>query len=157
LYTYVENNPLRYVDRTGNAKEDSGIGTGGGLGPMVASEGGSAIVGEATEAAVGIEFEALESEVAKISERLLSEDAELAESYFAAEMKSNVQTVGNAVRAVGEAEQNFVYRVIRADESPFEGLIAKNPSRAMTVDGHVTSGSRKIMDHSLFQQPRILT
>jgi len=35
-----------------------------------------------------------------------------------------------------------VYRNLRADENPAEGLTAKKPSRNMTVDGHVRTGSR---------------
>ena len=52
------------------------------------------------------------------------------------------QGVTQDVRIVGENEQSIVYRVIRADENPLEGLVAKKPQRGMTVEGHVISGSR---------------
>ena len=45
-------------------------------------------------------------------------------------------------KVVGEGQQDFVYRVIRADENPKIGLYAKNPNRNMTIDGHVRTGSR---------------
>ena len=35
-----------------------------------------------------------------------------------------------------------VYRVIRPDENPNEGLIAKNPNATYTPEGHVLHGSR---------------
>ncbi len=49
---------------------------------------------------------------------------------------------GNLIRTVGENGQTKVYRVIRPDENPLNGLTAKNPQRNMTVEGHITSGSR---------------
>ena len=36
----------------------------------------------------------------------------------------------------------ILYRLLRADENPTEGLTAKKPNRNMTVHGHVSSGSR---------------
>ncbi|HHV29921.1 MAG TPA: hypothetical protein GXX73_10085, partial [Clostridium sp.] len=49
---------------------------------------------------------------------------------------------GSLIRTVGENGQTKVYRVIRPDENPLNGLTAKNPQRGMTVEGHITSGSR---------------
>ena len=45
-------------------------------------------------------------------------------------------------RTVGDNNQSIVYRVIRNDENPVNGLFAKNPTRGMTIEGHVISGSR---------------
>ena len=45
-------------------------------------------------------------------------------------------------RKVGDSGQDFVYRVIRPEEDPTIGLVAKKPDRGMTTTGHVTSGSR---------------
>nr|WP_258022988.1 RHS repeat-associated core domain-containing protein [Brevibacillus formosus] len=53
-----------------------------------------------------------------------------------------VHTVGDGVRNVGENGQTKVYRVIRPEENPLNGLTAKKPDRAMTLEGHVSSGSR---------------
>ena len=36
----------------------------------------------------------------------------------------------------------ILYRLLRADENPAEGLRAKKPGRGMTIHGHVSSGSR---------------
>lgn len=47
-----------------------------------------------------------------------------------------------AARVVGANKQDYVYRVIRDDENPTQGLFAKNPDRGMTIEGHVSSGSR---------------
>lgn len=35
-----------------------------------------------------------------------------------------------------------MYRVIRSDENPMNGLTAKNPARGMTIEEHISSGSR---------------
>ena len=56
------------------------------------------------------------------------------------ELKTYFSRIGK--KCVGENEQNFVYRVIRADENPEKGLLPKNPDRNMSVEGHVVSGSR---------------
>lgn len=56
------------------------------------------------------------------------------------ELKTYFSRIGK--KCVGENEQNFVYRVIRADENPEKGLFPKNPDRNMSVEGHVVSGSR---------------
>ena len=45
-------------------------------------------------------------------------------------------------RTVGDNNQSIVYRVIRNDENPVNGLFAKNPTRGMTIEGHVISESR---------------
>lgn len=50
-----------------------------------------------------------------------------------------------AVPLVGLAAEdggNVAYRVIRADENPSEGLVAKNPDATYTPEGHVLNGSR---------------
>ena len=39
-------------------------------------------------------------------------------------------------------DTDVVYRGLRSDENPMNGLSAKNPNRGMTVEGHVSSGSR---------------
>lgn len=55
--------------------------------------------------------------------------------------KANAAT-DTSSRIVGDNKQNYVYRVIRADENPNLGLRAKNPKRDMSVEGHIVSGSR---------------
>jgi hypothetical protein len=37
---------------------------------------------------------------------------------------------------------DIVYRVIRADENPLVGLVAKNPAATYTLEGFITNGSR---------------
>lgn len=49
---------------------------------------------------------------------------------------------GKSSVMVGDNKQSVVYRVIRGDENPLNGLTAKNPTRGMSIEGHVTSGSR---------------
>lgn len=39
-------------------------------------------------------------------------------------------------------DTDVVYRGLRSDENPMDGLSAKNPNRGMSVEGHVSSGSR---------------
>ena len=53
-------------------------------------------------------------------------------------------------RVVGDSEQDFVYRVIRPDENPKNGLHAKNPNRGMTIEGHIRNGSRPDFKGSQF-------
>lgn len=60
----------------------------------------------------------------------------------ASKASANVSKRAFLNTTVGEKKQNFVYRVIRPDENPKQGLHAKNPSRNMTIEGHVTSGNR---------------
>lgn len=43
-----------------------------------------------------------------------------------------------------------VYRLLRADEDPLQGLSAKKPGRNMTVHGHVSTGSRPTFKGSQF-------
>lgn len=52
------------------------------------------------------------------------------------------KVVSSTNRYVGENRQTKVYRVLRPDENPKQGLFAKNPSRNMTIEGHISSGSR---------------
>ena len=66
-------------------------------------------------------------------------------TYYVSEMGvlvHNMCAVGNNPITVGNDKQSVVYRVLRKDENPLNGLKAKNPTRGMTVEGHVTSGSR---------------
>ena len=49
---------------------------------------------------------------------------------------------GSKSVTVGENNQSIVYRVIRSDENPMNGLTAKNPTRGMSIEGHIVSGSR---------------
>ena len=53
----------------------------------------------------------------------------------------SVSKGGSNSRTVGK-NQTTVYRVIRSDENPINGLSAKNPTRNMSVEGHIISGSR---------------
>jgi uncharacterized protein RhaS with RHS repeats len=54
----------------------------------------------------------------------------------------DVPTTSTSTRIVGDPGQDKVYRVIRPEENPAAGLVAKNPNRGMTTTGHVVSGSR---------------
>lgn len=53
----------------------------------------------------------------------------------------SVESGSNTV-TVGENNQSIVYRVIRSDENSMNGLTAKNPTRGMSIEGHIVSGSR---------------
>ncbi|MFT8352782.1 RHS repeat-associated core domain-containing protein [Clostridium saccharoperbutylacetonicum] len=58
------------------------------------------------------------------------------------EKTKKFDTTNTSTRVVGDNGQTSVYRVIRPDEDPSIGLVAKKPDRNMTTTGHVTSGSR---------------
>jgi hypothetical protein len=55
---------------------------------------------------------------------------------------STFKRPSTSTRIVGDSGQSKVYRVIRPDENPSVGLVAKKPNRGMTTTGHVVSGSR---------------
>ena len=55
---------------------------------------------------------------------------------------SVIKRPSTSTRIVGDSGQSKVYRVIRPDENPSVGLVAKKPNRGMTTTGHVVSGSR---------------
>lgn len=48
----------------------------------------------------------------------------------------------SASRTIGDDNKTKVYRVLRNDENPSNGLTAKNPNSKMSVEGHVVNGSR---------------
>ena len=62
-------------------------------------------------------------------------------AYQSATEKGNSKSGSNTV-TVGENNQSIVYRVIRSDENSMNGLTAKNPTRGMSIEGHIVSGSR---------------
>lgn len=57
-------------------------------------------------------------------------------------VNNSVLESGSPSITVGENNQSIVYQVIRNDENPMNGLTAKNPTRGMTIEGHIISGSR---------------
>jgi hypothetical protein len=50
--------------------------------------------------------------------------------------------ISPSMREVGLNGQTEVYRVLRPDEDIAKGLVAKIPSRNMSIEGHLISGSR---------------
>jgi len=68
----------------------------------------------------------------------------LGEAYIAARfaMASPAAFSGLGGAAIGTSTQAPLYRVIRPDESPALGLVARNPSATYKVEGHILNGSR---------------
>ncbi len=58
------------------------------------------------------------------------------------EAVANAGVGGSKTVTVGDNNQSIVYRVIRSDENPVNGLTAINPTRGMTIEGHIATGSR---------------
>ncbi len=70
-----------------------------------------------------------------------SDTVKAQETTAVATAETPVSEGGSSSRTVGK-NQTTVYRVIRSDENPINGLSAKNPTRNMSVEGHIISGSR---------------
>ena len=49
---------------------------------------------------------------------------------------------GGSKAGCEEPEGGDVYRALRAEEDPSQGLTAKNPSASYTIEGHILNGSR---------------
>ncbi|HEY9472737.1 MAG TPA: DNRLRE domain-containing protein [Mycobacteriales bacterium] len=60
----------------------------------------------------------------------------------AAEARAEAAATGEAEAQAEKVAENTVYRVIRNDEDPVAGLVAKNPSATYKPAAHVRSGSR---------------
>ncbi len=60
-------------------------------------------------------------------------------------LRSRDEIVEMAQRLIQQADNSddIVFRVIRADETPSVGLIAKNPNATYTIEGHILNGSRE--------------
>ena len=83
-----------------------------------------------------------------LPKKLLTEEAETFTKKADKVVDDVVEDAAKAIKSgsntvtIGENNQSIVYRVIRSDENPMNGLTAKNPTRGMSIEGHIVSGSR---------------